>query len=63
MAGLEFDDKYQVKEIVKALLDKGLVASMAGQNTLRLLPPLIVNQKEIDQMGEILETVLKELNQ
>lgn len=61
MAGIELDTAYDVKNIVKSLLNKGLVASAAGQNTLRLVPPLVVTIDEINKMYNILEETLKEL--
>lgn len=61
MAGIEFKSSHDTKEIVKTLLNKGLIASAAGQNTLRLVPPLIVSKEEIDKMSQILEQTLEEL--
>ncbi len=42
MMGIQFHSTYSAGEIVKQLLEAGLVASAAGQNTLRFVPPLIV---------------------
>ena len=50
----------------KALIDlcfkKGLLLVGAGQNIVRLLPPLNVNKIDLDAMLNILEYALKELN-
>lgn len=53
MQGLEFNDS--VAPLIGYLLEKGLVFISAGANTLRFLPPLIINTEEIDLMLEILE--------
>lgn len=47
-----------VGEIVKAALANGLVVLSAGSDVLRLVPPLVVNEKDIDEMVEKLEAVL-----
>lgn len=61
MIGLVIDDKFKAKDIVNALLTKGVVASSAGQNTLRLVPPLTITKEEINKMSEILYSIIKEL--
>ena len=45
--------------IEKACLEKGLLFSTAGTNTLRLVPPLNISKKEIEQGLEILKPVLE----
>lgn len=61
MMGIVIDEKFKAKDIATNLLSKGVVASAAGQNTLRLVPPLIITIEEINQMAEILDGILKEL--
>jgi len=39
-------------------LEKGLCISTAGSNTLRLVPPLVITKKQIDQGLEILKSTL-----
>ncbi|MFW5780745.1 MAG: aspartate aminotransferase family protein [Bacillota bacterium] len=60
MLGIELDEKMPAKTVMKELLDKGVVASTAGKNTLRLVPPLIITTEEIDFMFDKLTQVLKE---
>ncbi|MCK9426121.1 MAG: aspartate aminotransferase family protein [Ignavibacteriaceae bacterium] len=48
MIGVEFDASIQVKDLMKELLENGVVTGTSGNNTLRLLPPFVINQKEID---------------
>ena len=49
------------RAFVPKLLDRGLVTAPAGDNVIRLLPPLIVGPDEIDAAIEILEGSLAEL--
>ncbi|MBO6215201.1 MAG: aspartate aminotransferase family protein [Lachnospiraceae bacterium] len=46
-----------VGEVVKKALDRGLVVLSAGSDVLRLLPPLIATESDIDEMVSILGDV------
>ena len=47
-------------EIVKKCMEEGLIIITAGGgNVLRFVPPLIINEKDVDQALDILEEVLK----
>lgn len=59
MAGVEFD--VPVKPLVDAALDSGLLVLNAGDNVLRLTPPLVIERGHIDQALEILAKVLPSL--
>ncbi len=48
MIGVELDSSINVKDFMKALLEQGVVTGTSGNNTLRLLPPFVITQKEID---------------
>lgn len=48
MVGIEFDPSINVKDFMKELLENGVVTGTSGNNTLRLLPPFVITQKEID---------------
>ncbi len=61
MMGIEFQKPVEAKTVSNALLNKGVVTSAAGSNTLRLVPPLIITKEEIANMCEILNEVLKEI--
>jgi acetylornithine/N-succinyldiaminopimelate aminotransferase len=50
MQGLLIDPKVPVGEIVAKCLEAGLVVLSAGGNVLRLLPPLIVTETDVDEM-------------
>ena len=53
MQGLEFD--HPVKDIVAKALENGLILISAGANTVRFLPPLIMQKGQVDEMVEILK--------
>ena len=59
MVGMELS--IEGGEIVKTALDRGLLINCTAGKTLRFVPPLIVTEKEIDQMIEILDGIFKEL--
>jgi len=40
--------------VVRGLRERGVLATRAGDNVLRLLPPLSVKRKEIEQLLEAL---------
>ena len=56
MQGLEFD--HRVADIINRALEKGVVLINAGTNILRILPPLVVEKSDIDEMIDILEQVI-----
>lgn len=61
MQGLEFN--CEVKGLVDACLQKGLLLVGAGPRVLRLVPPLTVNEAEIDQAVAIIRAALEEWTQ
>lgn len=60
MQGLEFS--YPVGDIIKKALSNGLILISAGANTLRFLPPLIMQKAQIDEMAEILKKCILEFS-
>lgn len=60
MIGVEFSvDK--AKEIKDKCFEKGYLIGSIGSNVLRITPPLIVNEQDIDGMVETLDSVLAEI--
>lgn len=49
------------RELVSALRGKGLLAGPAGENVVRFLPPLIVEEPHVDEALGIIAAVLKEV--
>ena len=59
MQGLEFDRP--VGPVVNKALEQGLLLISAGSNIIRFVPPLIITEKNVDEMIGILDSVLTEL--
>ncbi len=57
MLGMEVGDK--APEIMRAAFDNGLIFNVAGGNTLRFVPPLIVEHSDIDAAYEKLRLTFK----
>ncbi|WP_149553834.1 aspartate aminotransferase family protein [Treponema pectinovorum] len=58
LLGIDIDETKSAVELETKLLQNGLLTSTAGKNTLRLVPPLNISQKEIDSGLEILKQTL-----
>lgn len=58
LQGLVF--QIPVNEIIERALKEGLVLINAGANIIRFVPPLIIEEKHVDEMLVILEKCLKE---
>lgn len=50
------------RELRDRLLSAGLITLTAGEDTLRLLPPLVITRAELDRGLEIMEKVLRDLD-
>ncbi len=48
--------------VVKACLDRGILINCCAGNILRFMPPLIITEKEIDRLTEVLEQVFDGLS-
>jgi len=59
MWGLEIPEKAKI--VVEMMMKKGILVNAANDNVVRLLPPLIVNKREIDQLIDGLREVLSSL--
>lgn len=59
MIGVDIIAPAKALDIEKRLLEAGLTTSTAGANTLRIVPPLNISQKEIDAGLSILKSVLE----
>lgn len=61
MTGFSIQEKYTAKFITDALFANKLIVVPARNNTIRLLPPLIVEKKHIDEAIKIMESVFTNL--
>lgn len=60
MQGIVLDSEIKPVDVVKKCLEKGLVVISAGGNVLRMLPPLIIQKKDVDKASSIIIEVLKD---
>ncbi len=58
MVGIEL--KSPCAELVGLALEQGLLINVTAERVVRLLPPLIINQQEIDQLLDILCPLIKQ---
>lgn len=58
MHGLELKPEVSVLEVIKEALKQGLILLSAGNNTIRFVPPLIIEKHHVDEMLSILERCL-----
>ncbi len=49
----------EAADIVQKCMQKGLLINSAGAKTLRFVPPLIINNKDVDQAIAILNEVME----
>ncbi len=60
--GIELRNKDRGKEIIRKCLEKGLLVNLTEEKIIRILPPLIVKQEEIDFAVEKLDESFKEVS-
>lgn len=60
--GIEIVEALPTSKIVNSAIEKGLLLVGAGHQVIRFVPPLIVEKKHIDEMVDILESVLKDVS-
>jgi acetylornithine/LysW-gamma-L-lysine aminotransferase len=56
MIGIEI--KHKVQDILAQLLERHIIALPAGPNVIRLLPPLVIEKAQLDQVIEVLQELL-----
>ncbi len=58
MIGMDLPENINAKDIVSKALENGLIIGIAGKNTLRFVPPLIIEKKDIDLAIKILKNII-----
>jgi len=61
MIGIEM--KFEVRDILMALMEKGVLMLYSGRNILRILPPLVISKEDITKVLHALDSVLTEEEQ
>ena len=58
LKGLVIDEKVPVNQIILKAMDLGLIVISASGNVLRMVPPLVITQENVDEMIAIVDQVL-----
>ena len=61
MIGITLNDGWSNRELAAKMVDAGLLVLTAGQNVIRLLPPLVITREEMDKGLAIMRAVLLNL--
>ena len=61
MVGITIPERFKAIDIMKECLKEGLIVGVAGNNSLRFTPPLIITEKEIEEGINILKKVLEKM--
>lgn len=56
------DTSFDIKELLSALQENGLMATQAGKATLRLTPPLLIKMEEAQEALKIIDKTLREMS-
>ena len=63
MSGFRLTDALVNADVVSRLLEENLLTVPAGDNVVRLLPPLIIGEQEVSEAIAILEEVFRSLEE
>jgi acetylornithine/LysW-gamma-L-lysine aminotransferase len=61
MIGVEM--KFEVRDILMALIKKGVLMLYSGRNILRILPPLVISEEDVTKVLHALDSILTEEEQ
>ena len=59
MIGVEFRKPFSAKDLASKLLEKGFVVGTSGNDIIRLLPPFMITDKEINKLIRTLTAVIQ----
>ena len=59
MIGIELD--LPCTDLVAKAMDKGLLINVTSENTIRLLPPLVISDDEADKIVDIVSGLIEEI--
>jgi len=59
MIGVDLSPSLPVGELIEDFIKHGVLTLRAGENTLRLAPPLVIEKRDIDRFMQIFHTLLK----
>ena len=61
MVGVEFEDGFDAVDVKHACFDRKLIITAIGSKVIRMVPPLILTEKECDKAAEIIADAVKSL--
>lgn len=61
MIGVEFD--FEAKPLVMEMMERGVIANATAGNVLRLVPPLVITEKELGHLVAVIAQSLKAIDQ
>ncbi|MGN0538214.1 MAG: aspartate aminotransferase family protein [Acutalibacteraceae bacterium] len=61
MVGVEFEDGFNSVDVKHGCFDRKLIITAIGSNVIRMVPPLILTEKECDMAAEIIADAVKAL--
>lgn len=61
MIGVEM--KFEVRDILMSLIEKGVLMLYSGRNILRILPPLVISKEDVEKVLHVLDSVITEEEQ
>ena len=56
MIGIEM--KFEIRDILMELINRGILMLYSGRNILRILPPLVISEEDITKVLHVLDSVL-----
>ena len=59
MIAIDLKNKKKINNILNQLTDKGILVLLCGNNSIRLLPPLIINDNEVNIFLDIFSKTIK----
>ena len=61
MVGVEFEEGFNAVDVKHACFDRKLIITAIGSSVIRMVPPLILTEKECDKAAEIIAEAVKSL--
>lgn len=61
MLGVKINDKIENTEVVKKLIEEGLLVIPAGENVIRIMPPLLITSQHVKEAVKKIEAVVAKL--
>ena len=60
MIAIEF--KGRVQPYIEGLIEEGILVIPTGTNTIRLLPPLVISNEDLEIISDVIRLVIEQMN-